>query len=158
MHSVPTLVRSAASTSYILVPSRTLAFRQNLHTGRFQSPSIRRPRLPFVFMTLPNPFPASLLFSHPYKTLGVSPSGSARRVSRLPHLALVTTHKSSRITTLCRSGKSQLVCNQTNPNFFSECTLIGPSDALDLSARRTTWTRPAHPTIIASRRRFQVHG
>ena len=44
---------------------------------------------PFIFITLQNPFPATLLYSHPYKSPGVSPRQNSRT---LPFLATRSIH------------------------------------------------------------------
>jgi len=123
---------------------------------------------PFVFMLLQIPLPASPLFSHPSK----SPGGVGVQASNLPPNS-------------CLCGKS-IVFRYLPPLFplfalfsalpplvFSRLQPLFPKhpgggyldprtgrlfDAQNVRQPSATWTRRAHPTIIAASSRFQVHG
>ncbi len=79
---------------------------------------------PFVFILLRIPFPATLLFSHPYKTAGMSPSGYFRprlgtSVSSVSLWQILYSQQlAASFVSLCPLQKSQLLCNQANPASF----------------------------------------
>src|SRR6266852_3365883 len=79
---------------------------------------------PFVFILLQIPFPATLLFSHPYKTAGMSPSGYFRprlgtSVSSVSLWQILYSQQlAASFVSLCPLQKNQLLCNQANPASF----------------------------------------
>src|SRR6266851_3480821 len=71
---------------------KSFRIRSYKNTGGWGWSRLRLPSTfcrPFIFITLQNPFPATLLYSHPYKSPGVSPRQNSRT---LPFLATRSIH------------------------------------------------------------------
>src|SRR5260370_26532242 len=71
---------------------KSFRIRSYKNTGGWGWSRLRLPSTfcrPFIFITLQNPFPATLLYSHPYKSPGLSPRQNSRT---LPFLATRSIH------------------------------------------------------------------
>jgi hypothetical protein len=180
MHSAlasVSLAYSAATSSYTLAPSRTLAFRQNLAACRIQSPRFAAPL--FSYLLAPICEGCESLFAparlHPsgfsctYKSLGgqplwihihTNPPGVWGR-SRSSEF----TNTPSRVASHVLSIACRLFCAPKKVNSFAIKqiqTLFRKHPGwgyVNIQAPcRATWTRRTHPIINAARLRCQVYG
>ncbi len=80
---------------------------------------------PFVFIFLQIPSPATPLFSHPSESLGVLVRTCNSLRNSVPRCLCGKPCCFLLLRTLCPLQKSQVLCNQTNPNSFCKTTGVG---------------------------------